>query len=151
MTGLLLIGEVEADAIRAAIARARKKPIPWTVLREFVTPNQQTDTVTLADRGKLPPRQRERVLLPLGYQLSITFEEQPAGLCMHLSMSSPRVGMLPNPVAFGVVLAATGIDLQATSGARAWIEDFLIDGKPGGKAFNVCLLVEPREAAQGRH
>jgi hypothetical protein len=44
MTGLLLIGEVEAAAIRAAIARARKKPIPWTVLRDCLPDNQESDT-----------------------------------------------------------------------------------------------------------
>jgi hypothetical protein len=150
MTGLLLIGEVEANAIRAAIVRARKKPIPWSVLREHLPDNQQTDTITLADRGKLPPRKPEHVLLPLGYRLSVTFEEQPAGLCLHLSMSSPQPGKLPHPAAFAVVLNATGLNIKEAP-ARVWIEDFLIGGKPGGKAFNAVLVVEPRAVAKGLH
>src|SRR3954471_4241732 len=100
MTGLLLIGEVEAATIRAAVSRARRRPIPWSVLRDCVPDNQDIDTVKLSDRGKLPPRKPEHVPLPLGYGLSVTFEEQPADLCVHLSMSPPQVGKLPRPAAF---------------------------------------------------
>lgn len=79
----------------------------------------------------------EQVLLPNGYRVAIGFENQPPGLCLHISMSSPKKGKVPRPEAVGMVLEAMGVEGQP---ARAWLEEF----EPGRYAPNLVFLVEPK-------
>jgi hypothetical protein len=142
---VLIIGVNEQDAIKAALARARKKVIPFDVLAATAI-DQSTGVVTLEERRKGPRGDfhrpiSEQVLLPIGYRLAISYEEQPAGLCLHLSMSvDNKPGAAPHPTKFAAVLRACGIKEPG----RTWIEEFTIDGKPGGLAVNAVFLVEPR-------
>jgi hypothetical protein len=140
MSGIFLMGEAERAAIRTAVEIARDKPIPWEVLRQFIPDNQHTDTVSLEDRPRTPPRDPEQVLLPMGYRLAVSFEHQPAGLFAHLSLSTSAPGKLPHPLAFAMVVKAAGFEHGAQG--RVWIEEYLIDGKPGGRAINALFLVE---------
>jgi hypothetical protein len=148
----LVIGRQEVERIAAAVARARARPIPWHVLKAAMTPRQDIPVVTLADRAsveRLRP-QSEIVDLPVGYCLAVSFEDQPMGMCMHISISVDRRNALPNPAAVRALaeecLKATPHD-PAKDG-REWIEEFLVDGKPGGLAVNVIYVVAP---AKGGH
>jgi hypothetical protein len=140
---LLFIGPDEQDALKAAVELARKKPLTiHQVMQRAKSMDQSTDVVTLAQRKTVPePRYVQQVELPVGYRVAISFEEQPAGMCLHLSMSSGAPGKVPHPDAVKMVLQAIGVDLKDC--VRAWIEEFLIDGKPGGNAVNVVVLMVP--------
>jgi hypothetical protein len=95
-------------------------------------------TMMLADRpaGFKRP-QSEIVELPVGYRANISFEEQPAGLCRHLSVSVDRPGMLPSIDAFAMIAHAFGF--SAAHHSQVWVEEF----KPGQNAVNVVQLDEP--------
>src|SRR5438477_249547 len=91
----LLIGLHEKEALAAAMARAREQPLPLdVVVHRAQAIDQATNTVTLAERKAAPsPRAGvQNVALPFGYRVAISFEEQPAGMCLHLSMSSGAKG-----------------------------------------------------------
>jgi hypothetical protein len=145
---VLIIGTKERHDIRVALARAREKVIPFDVGAALAI-DQATNVVTLEERRKGPRGDfnrpiSEQVLLPIGYRLAISYEDQPAGLCLHLSMSvDNKPGALPHPSKFASVLRACGIDQEP---GRTWIEEFSIDGRPGGLAINALFLIEPREA-----
>lgn len=144
---VLIIGEAEKDAITAALKRARRRPIQLDVVA-LLSIDQTTDVVTMEDRlktgGDFTRPKSEQVLLPINYRLAISYEEQSVGLCLHLSMSIDTPNRLPHPAAMATVAQACGIDIKVVPPARVWIEEFLIDGQPGGKAINMLFLVEPR-------
>jgi hypothetical protein len=143
---VLIIGQIERDMIERAMARARKKPIPFDVLSASAI-DQTTDVVTLAERRKDFHRPKsEQIMLPVGFRLAISYEEQPAGLCLHLSLSVDRPNLLPDPHKVMAVVQACGIDPDNPPHGRTWVEEFLIDGRPGGVAANVLFVVEPRAA-----
>jgi hypothetical protein len=144
---MLFIGPDEKQALAAAVARARAKPIPIAdVMRGAKGIDQSTDAVTLAERKMAPiPRKPEQVELPVGYRVAIACEEQPAGICLHLSMSTSASGKVPSPQALLMLLQAMDLEGQPV---RTWIEEFEIEGKPSGHAVNVVVLLG---AAQGGH
>ena len=75
----------------------------------------------------------EFVDLPFGYVVAIRFEEQPAGMCLHVSVSGPWPRVAPNMVICAMIFNALDLPDEAED---VWTEDFLIDGKPGGRVFN---------------
>jgi hypothetical protein len=142
MTVFVLTPE-DTMRLKAAAERAALKPIPWEVLQKGLTPEQDTDRLTLADRAGTPDvsRTREMVLLPLGWRVSITCEEQPAGHLLHLSMSSPVKGKIPSSQAMTMVIEACGFTLEDC--ARGWLEEF----EPGHNALNVLIFLKPHRLA----
>jgi hypothetical protein len=146
----LLLGSEEIATIKTAVDRARARPIPWALLKAALPENQNTDVVTLADRAAVeiyrPPA--EEVFLPANYRLCVSFEEQPAGLCMHCSLSVNRPGRLPHPAAASAVmqLCLNAVGQPELRDGRDWIEEFLIDGEPGGLAYNALFIVTPSQA-----
>jgi hypothetical protein len=161
---LLSIGQNEQKALLEAVERARAKPLTLQqVMRGAKSVDQSTNVLTLAERKMMPePRHAQHVELPYGYRVAISFEEQPAGMCLHLSMSSSTPGKVPHPEAIAMVLAAIGVtrsatcrypdcdggyatgychaDCRSTTASRTWIEEFEIDGETGGLAVNVVML-----------
>ena len=80
--------------------------------------------------------------MPFGYRLAISFEHQPAGLCIHISVSSPdAANNLPNEHTMAMLAGACGIKWPPGPYARLWIEDF-IAGPMVGKAVNLVELIE---------
>jgi hypothetical protein len=67
----LLIGPEQISDINAAVERARKRPIPWRVLKAALPQRQDTDMVTLADREPVEHVRPESVCidLPANYEL----------------------------------------------------------------------------------
>ena len=132
----------ELDAITAAIERARAKPIPWEVLKPRAV-DDPGPFLTLADRKPGARPQSEMVELPFGYRLAISFEYQPAGLCLHISMSSPTPDRsVPNEHAIGMVAQACGMEWPAGDNSRVWIEDFMVARRRVGKAVNLIQVME---------
>lgn len=80
--------------------------------------------------------QDQTLELPFGWMVSLTYEQQPVGLCRHMSMSSPVAGKVPLPEVIDMVLAALGSEL---SGRRlAYLETFA----PGHRAINIIEVVK---------
>jgi hypothetical protein len=141
LTRVLAIGEKERAAIKAAIERAAKRPITKEMLAAFHVKDAGAH-LTLemrkqqfgADWDKRP--KSEFVNLPVGYLAAISFEEQPIGLCRHLSISVDKPGALPNPAAVEMIMKEFGCDHLL---AAPWIEEF----EPGHEAINIVALSNP--------
>lgn len=152
----LIIGPEEKTAIKSAIDRARSHPLSIDDVVRLKVPDK--DHVTLADRRPEHDRvQSEHVALPFGYHVAISFEQQPAGMCLHLSISVERRHKLPHPAAMAMifneclsVVVGAGHDLTTVlpTDGQTWVEEFLIDGQPGGLAINAVYLLAP---AAGGH
>jgi hypothetical protein len=134
----IIVGETERAALKAAMARAHTHPVPWEVLQRSIV--DRSDAVHVEARPaphELPPS--EFVDLPFGYVVAITFEEHPVGLCLHVSVSGPWPKVAPNMVVCAMIFNALDVPAEAD---HVWTEEFLINGKPGGRALNVVWLVE---------
>jgi hypothetical protein len=144
MSGILTISDHERAHIAIALEAARKRPTPWAVLQEIASATEGP-TLNLDERGN-PDRvaaiQREypsqRVRLGT-YEAAISFEEQPAGIMKHLSVSSATPGSVPNQAVMEMTCEAFGFSgFPPTRPHRIWIEEF----EPRHHAINV-LELEP--------
>jgi len=141
VTRALVIREQERAAIKAAIERAAEHPITLAML-EALQIKDAGAHLTLemrkkqfgADWDKRP--KSEFVDLPVGFRAAISFEEQPVGLCRHLSISVDKPGALPNPAAVGMIAKEFGCEHAV---AAPWIEEF----EPGHEAVNIIALSSP--------
>jgi hypothetical protein len=139
MITVLIINETLQGMINAAVEAAKGNTVPWSVLHD-IAEDDPASTLNLADR-KHPDRveQIRRKYAPqqvlLGtYRCAISFEEQPAGVFRHLSVSSAMPGMLPNEHVLRLVVEAFGFSaFPPIRPYRFWVEEF----EPGHHAFNV--------------
>lgn len=152
MARALIMGPKEMSDIRAAYERASARPIPWEVLQlQYSTkPQKPSDgmlTITIDDRKSgIERAPSEQVLIPMGYRMAISLEQQPAGLLAHFSFSveGGKPGALPTPISVKMILDVLGFDFEKACGL--WQEEFLIDGEPGGLAINVLFMVDASAA-----
>jgi hypothetical protein len=136
---ILVIGPSEKAAIEAAIVMARLNPTPLETVNAHG--RNHTKQLMLADipqetREKLRPRSQQVILGT--YRAAFSFENQPGGLCRHLSVSSPHAGKVPIPEVMGIIAVAFGFSgwpLLKREG-MVWTEEFL----PGHMAINVLEL-----------
>ncbi len=137
----IIVGETERAELKAAVARARAHPMPWEVLKRSITERDATNTGHVDDQPLAYERpSAEFVDLPFGYVVAISFEKQPAGMCLHVSVSGPWPRVAPNMVVCAMIFNALDVPAEADD---VGTEELLIDGEPGGRAFNVVWLVEP--------
>ena len=142
-TRALIIGLPEMKAIVDAISNARLKPVPKHVLEKLRRGiPQDRSTINLADRPYGWSRRTyepQQVLIEHGYRCAISFEQQPIGLCRHLSISveSNVDETLPSREAAVILARAFGILLN--DGCTTWIEEY----EPGKMAVNFVAL-EPK-------
>jgi hypothetical protein len=140
---LMITAEVQAK-ISAAIAEARKTPVPLNVIMALAMPDK--DKLMLSDRppGFVRP-QSQHIEIPIGYRAAITFEEQPAGLVRHLSVSvDAKPGDCPSVPAIQMIASAFGIEWSPDSGgARVWLEEF----ESGYYAVNLVAVVDSDQPA----
>jgi hypothetical protein len=102
----------------------------------------------IADRppGSIRP-QSYNVLIPVGYRAAFSFEEQPAGLVRHLSVSvdTKKPGDCPSIPAMQMIASAFGIEWSLDSGdARVWLEEF----EPGKYAVNLIAVIDSDQPAR---
>ena len=93
----IIINKTARSELRAAMARAREHPVPWEVLKRRITEQDGPNTRPVKDPAHGHPS-AEFVDLPFGYVVAISFEEQPAGMCLHVSVSGPWPKVAPNMV-----------------------------------------------------
>ena len=152
---LIITHEVEI-AIDAAVASARQRPIPLDVIRKLAVPLDKKE-LTLADRQKQGAEQviqllraldvaeqvirtqSEHVLIPFGYRAAISYEQQPDGLCRHLSISVDTPGRVPTPEAVDMIAKAFGFRMEGIG--TVWLEEF----DPGHHAVNIVEMVNQVE------
>jgi hypothetical protein len=134
----IIVGETERAELRAAMARARGHPVPWEELKHGTAAREATITEHMGDFHDEPSA--EFVNLPFGYVVAITFEEQPAGMCLHVSVSGPWPRVPPNMMVCAMVFSALDLAPEADD---VWTEELTIDDGLGGRAFNAVWVVEP--------
>ena len=146
----LVIGPETLREIETAIARARMNPIPWQTLKATAV---DTPGPMLALKDRKPGARPASIFveIPFGFRVAISFEEQPVGLCRHISISvetSPQ-GKLPHMEAVKAIAEAFGIDIAKdynSATTSTWVEEFA----PGEFAINV-LRVEPKSQGSSLH
>ena len=118
MRALILDADIRAR-IAAAVAHAEAHPIPWSTLRAGVMP-RDTAELKFEDRGPdfgRPPGQR--LLIPNGFQVAFSVEEQPAGFCHRLSVLDQHKHR-PSIKAVQRIAVAYGIKQWH----KFWLEEF---------------------------
>src|SRR5215831_3978359 len=99
------------DEVRRAIARmverARARPVPWELMRQCATddPSFELPLDRRPPGLERPPSEHLRIGK---YRVAFSFEEQPAGIFRHLSVSVPRAGKTPHPAAVGLLAQEFG-------------------------------------------
>ncbi len=148
---VLVIGEKERAEIAAVIADAKAHPLSFDELRDNALPRNKFD-FSLADRKPDSKRPQSRnVFLPSGFRAAYSVEDQPVGLCAHLSISvegpNTKKGAMPHPEAVKMIAAAFGIPFTANPAemfimkdVTIWLEEF----EPGERAINLLHLYQPR-------
>ena len=135
---VLVIGETEREKIAAAIAYAKAHPITLDMLRAGAVPDKEV--VKLEDRKPGFERpESQHVEFPGGYRASYSIEQQPPGLCSHLSVSvfgRAKKGQMPSPQAVAMIAEEFGVSFPAD---RMWSEEF----DPGEFAINLVSLYAP--------
>ena len=135
---VLIIGAAERAKIAAAVAYAKAHPILFSVLREGAVSDKEV--VRLQDRK--PGFERpasQHIEFPGGYRASYSVEQQPAGMCSHLSISvfgRAKPGRMPSVEAIKMIAQAFGVPFPAD---RMWSEEF----DPGEFAVNLLHLYAP--------
>lgn len=139
MSAPFIIRDEDREAIIEARDRARLTPITRAMLEGFATKTTAADAPT-APTGERPPDAPEpqQVPLPFGWRLAISAEEQPFGMALHISMSSPTpLKTVARPEAMNMVLDVLGLKSVVT----VWVEDYKgPDSEIEGRAVN--MLVE---------
>jgi hypothetical protein len=145
MTRALIIGRPERKAIADAIDNARVKTVTRAQVEKLHKGIPQDKSTLMLDDipvgWKRPPT--EQVLIEHGFRCAISFEEQPIGLCRHLSVSveSETPEALPNHQVVRALCAEFRLNIkgQGFDGCHVWIEEY----EPGKFAVNV-IAPEPK-------
>ena len=136
---ILIVGEAERAKVAEAIARAKAQPVPLSVIRQGAVGATRKE-LALKDRKpdfEWPPTQQ--VMFPGGYCAQFSIEEQPAGLCAHLSVGvegRAKKGRMPSPEAVAMICQEFGVPYPAET---MWIEEY----EPGEYAINLVSLYAP--------
>lgn len=135
---VLMIGPNERAAIAVALGRARKKARPLAEVERNSVELMQGEVLTLEKRpADFAKGVSEQVNLQ-GYDACIRFEEQPPGLCKHLSIAVAGKRLVtPGPAAVVMIAEAFGIVRDAI--VAMWIEEY----EPDYLAVNMVALDKP--------
>jgi hypothetical protein len=139
---VMMIGKLEKAAIAMAIERARKHPTPLDVIRASAVKDKLVVKLTDLKPGFEKPMKTEQVLIPVGYRANVSFEEQPVGICMHLSISAERDDpkSMPSVEAIRAIAQEFGINFtEARLQGLMWMEEY----EPGRHAVNLVKVVTP--------
>jgi len=137
-TMTIIVGEAERAEFNAALVRARAHPVLWEELKYRTAAQDPRNRGGLEDALEHPPG--EFVNLPFGYVVAISFEEQPAGMCLHISVSGPWPRVAPSIVVCAMVFNALDLPAEADD---LWTEELLLAGDVSGRALNALWLVDP--------
>jgi hypothetical protein len=134
----LIIGQPERNAIANALSNARDQTVSMETITNWAASiPQDRSKVRLRDRDpkfKRPPAQE--VLIEDGFRVCVSFENQPMGLCRHLSVSiDTKVHEgLPSREAVSVLMHEFGVKPDRV--VAGWTEEY----EPGEWAVNILAL-----------
>jgi hypothetical protein len=137
---ILLIGTMERQKIADVIAYAKAHPVLFSDMRGGIVAD--TPMLKLKDRKpgyERPPSQH--VIFPGGFRAAFSIEQQPPGLCTHLSVSvlgRAKRGAMPSPDAVKMIAEEFGVPYPAD---KMWLEEF----DPGEFAVNLVSLYAPTQ------
>jgi len=139
---LIITPEVRA-AIQGAIGRARAKPVPLATAMAMAHMDNSPELL-LADRKPGTPDRppSQCLLLPGGFEVAFSFEEQPAGMVRHLSIAlhDAKPGKVPNAgIVAGLAREYGFSGFPPMPYGRVWLEEY----RPGRFAVNMVELVSP--------
>ena len=128
----------DQDRLKEARRLATANPISLDLVAQIAaTATTDSSGLLRGDRPNSAPRPQE-VRLALGWLVALSCEEQPIGLCLHLSMSTPTpTKTAPSPEALQMVL-----DVLGGSPVKRWIEEFKVDGVAAGWALNAIIALQ---------
>jgi hypothetical protein len=138
---VLIIGKIEREKIAKVIAYAKAHPVLFELIRQGVM--DDTSVLELKDRKRVDTVRpaSAHVMFPGGYHAAFSIEQQPAGLCSHLSISvegRAKKGAMPNEPAVQMICEEFGVPYPA---GKMWIEEF----DPGEFAINLVSLYAPTQ------
>jgi hypothetical protein len=74
-------------------------------------------------------------IIPDGYRVVFSIEEQPIGWCRHLSVSVDKKGKYPTPQAVELIMQEFGMGNDIDNSLKVWMEK-------EGEAINVVTKME---------
>lgn len=113
----LVIGPTQKAAIAALIAKAAEHVTPLDAVKRAAQFRSQTGV------GENAMNEALTIEIPNGYTVTYTHEEQPGGVCRHMSVSvsdAPRRG--PNPHAVAMLMEEFGFK-NPFGGAHMWLDE----------------------------
>lgn len=134
---ILYIGDDERRKIERIIAFAQGHPVLFDQIRKGVVDAK----IVLELKDRVPDTVRPQsagMMFPGGFRAAYSIEQQPAGMCAHLSVSvegRPTKGAMPGEPAVIMIAGAFGMRYPAD---KMWIEEF----EPGEYAVNLVSLIE---------
>ena len=135
---VLIIGATERERIVEIKAHASAHPVLFDQVRQGVLDHKPL--LELKDRKPNTVRPvSETMIFPGGYRASFSIEQQPAGMCSHLSISvfgRSKKGQMPSPEAVAMIAQEFGIPFPPDNG---WMEEY----ERGEFAINLVSLKEP--------
>ena len=112
----LLIGARERAAIADLVAKAVLRPMPLENVQRAAAHKQKTGD------AHAPMNQAATIEIPLGFFVTYTHEEQPGGMCRHMSVSvAGSRGSGPNPHAVALLMEEFGFK-NAFGSAPMWLD-----------------------------
>lgn len=135
---VLMIGATEREQIAKMIAHAKAHPVLFEKMRDGIV--DERAVLELKDRKpghERPPS--AHIVFPGGFRAAFSIEQQPPGLCTHLSISvegRTKKGMMPAEPAVQMIAEEFGVAYPAD---KMWIEEF----DPGEYAINLVSLYAP--------
>lgn len=146
----LIIDAVIEEAVKRQIALARESGFISADNAEKLSAGIPSTTTTLtleetaasqALRDTLNIPEPVSLTIPVGFDVALSFEEQPHGMCMHISISVDDATLLPNPIAIEMILKLYGLTPPFD---LVWEEEF----QPGHFAINIVALDPARSTVQ---
>lgn len=106
---MLVVGEKEKKAIAELRELAKAERLSREHLEKYSQGFDPNDPKTRKE-GFLPIAMKYTICLPDGFTVTYTEEDQPIGMCRHLSVSVDADGKLPNPSAIEYLLYSFGFE-----------------------------------------
>jgi hypothetical protein len=111
--GILVIDEGARAQIAKLIAYAESRILGSDSIKKTLT----------GDRPPAGDYEDHTITLPTGYRIVYSIEEQPVGLCSHLSVSTRFEEKLPAPEAVELIMSEFGMGASLKDCLHIWIED----------------------------
>ncbi len=141
MTRVLAITPQIKERIKEMMAKAEQHPVTFDIVKAGVINENKGMKMHVKLTDRKPGFERpfsEHLEIPFGFRVAYSVEEQPGGLCGHLSISVDAKGKMPHPQAVEMIAAEFGMSIDTADGG--WIEEF----EPGHDAINLVQLKTPK-------